>query len=107
MMVRFNSVEEFLAELAADVELVERKIVRVTNLFRQKSPSFHDVTVVASAIVRSHIVRLDRLVGAVMDTRDLTESDREVRARADGILTEIELKVQKMGLNARAGIYEQ
>lgn len=106
LKVCFNSVEEFLAELQRHPPNVDH-LVRVTNSFRSNSvhPSIRAVSVVAGYL---------RCTGSVIQLIELTRycgddfclgSDRKVMARAEDIITQIEVKTRALSLSTAAGMY--
>ena len=76
-IVQFNNIEEFLAELTTDFVHLDRKLVRVTNLYRQsaQSPIIHYVSVVATARVAADLIRLDVHCGELWSV-DTHQNDR-------------------------------
>jgi len=121
MKVQFNAVEEFLAELRADVDLIDRKVVRVTKTFRMLPHGAQEIAIVATAVIGGEkivlngkgfeppvfIVRLDRFIGNVFFPREPVEEDKKVVERASQIAGEIENELQKMGMTVRAGVYSE
>jgi hypothetical protein len=64
-MVLFNALDEFLKELGADKDLVERKIVRLTNLYQQSqlTPVIRHLFVVATYKAGGEIVQFKQYSG--------------------------------------------
>jgi len=104
--VRFNAVEEFLAEIEKDAGQVERMIVRLTKTFRSLPIGMTEVAVVATAIVAGRLVRLKRPMGSVFSIGAPTSIDRSLLERADSIAKDIEQRVLIIGLDVRDGTYE-
>lgn len=118
-MVKFNDLVEFLEEIGKT--LPASKIVRVTNLYTASSisPSIKLLSVVATARVeflqesggtREEIIRLDRFVGDFWALEKPTESEaatqRILLEKAKAIQQKIEEYCTKIGLEVRAGIYD-
>jgi hypothetical protein len=105
MTVRFNSVQEFTAELRADPP----KVLRATKSFTQTDtlPIQH-VSVIATYLNSAgQIVRLDRYVGQCYAGRvPETDIDRAVMDRADKVIRELETLAQEFKIEVRAGVYE-
>jgi hypothetical protein len=100
----FTEVDEFIADLRADRELVERGIVRLTKLAR---PAMHGaitrVSVHAGAIVDGRPVVLERYVGELWGH----PRDADVQVAATGLLDEIDAAIRELGLEPRAGHLEE
>jgi hypothetical protein len=105
MTVRFNSIQEFTAELRADPP----KVLRLTKSFAQTdhAPLQH-VSVIATYVnTGGQIVRLDRHIGQMFGGRmPETEIDRKVMDRADKVIRELETFAQEFKIEVRAGVYE-
>lgn len=110
--VKFTSVEEFIDELNKEFEesakgsIRELNILRLTNLF---SPipnlgPIRSLTVVATIKVRDDIIRLNRYCGQIWDMKD---TDKETYERAEAVHKQIEEAAKKLGIEIRAGIYEE
>lgn len=117
-VVHFNSVSEFIAELAEDVLAIDGGIVRVTRQTARKGsfPVIH-VSVIASAVVcpvqvkpdGQHrlpctIVRLDRYCGDMFTTDELEDSP--VWKKSSELMQKIEDAMREHGLSVRRGIVE-
>jgi hypothetical protein len=100
LSTRFSEVDEFIAELTADRELVEREIVRVTELAR---PVMHGaltrVWVHAGAIVDGRPVTLQIYVGDLW----ASAQDDDVQAEAAGLVDRLDAAIRGLGLEPRAG----
>ena len=105
-IVKFNAPEEFLAELTKDVALVDRQIVRATNLYRQStySPGVQHLSVVATARVGSDIVRLDLYCG---DLWHIERQDTPVTAKAERMRRALAEGCARLGLEVRAGMLDE
>jgi hypothetical protein len=104
MTVRFNSVQEFEAELRADPP----KVLRATKSFAQTNhlPIQH-VSVIATFLNSAgQIVRLDRYVGQYLGRGPETSLDRTVMDRADKVLKQLEMLAREFNIEVRAGLYE-
>lgn len=118
LTVRFNTEEEFIAELRQDRQGpgIERAVVRVTTEFRTTAyfPA-RNVVVVATYKVAGHntLVRLDRYVGQVVGyltadgRQEWHESDRKVLNEARRIEEAIIAAVAGVGCEARAGLLDE
>src|SRR5437899_2366127 len=104
-MVVFNAQEEFLKELATDKDIVERKIVRLTNLYQQSTvtPVIRHLFVVATYKAAGEMVQFKQHAGDLWNmAHDRTTIERSVQLQ-----TEIEAACQRLGLLIRAGMYKE
>jgi hypothetical protein len=103
-MVRFNVVDEFLDELTEDLARIERKIVRITNMYQQSAthPVIQHLSVVATCKIAGEIVRLEVNAGAVMRL----DSDKQTYERVEKAQNRIKTFCREHHLSVRAGIYE-
>ena len=103
-MIKFNSPSEFIEELQKDKELVERGIVRLTNLARdtQALPIRH-LSVVATYKVKGEIVRLEKFCGQLWGHEP---EDSQAYGRAQGAHDTIKSACRAFGLEIRSGVYE-
>lgn len=104
-MVRFNEAKEFLAELAKDRDHVERRIVRLTNLYRPspRVPSIQHLSVVVTTRVGRELVRLEAYCGDLWNLgRDQSALDK-----AKAIHQIIEDGCASLGLEVRAGVLDE
>jgi hypothetical protein len=101
-MVRFNDVDEFLENLDKDRQHVERRVVRVTNLYRASklTPSIQHLSVVATARVAGEIVRLEVYCG---DLWHLGRDDAII-AKATTIQRTLADECARLDLDVRAGV---
>lgn len=101
MKVKFNSSAEFLEEISKDKDMVERKIVRVTRLFASvKALPVKELSVVATAVVDSKIIRLDRPVGQILTG---AFEDSEVQRQADRLVDTLCNSLSAVVYRSRAG----
>jgi len=105
-IVKFNMEGEFAEELEKDAALVERRIVRLTNLFRTSSisPNIRDVLVLATYSVQGQVVRLERYCGDVWGIND--QEDNKVLERAAKAQEMVKEACERLGLELRAGSLE-
>ncbi len=113
---KFTSVEEFLEELNKEDAAgkfdnpgwswPESTILRLTNLF---SPipnlgPIRSLTVVATVKVRDDIIRLNRYCGQIWD---MEKTDNDTYKRAEAVHKQIEEAAKKLGVEVRAGMWEE
>lgn len=104
LTVRFTEPDEYLAELERDVFAVERKIVRVSRLYRRASSGAYSVALVrAGAIVEGRPILFERLVGTLWG---FGPGDDETQAKLDELVAELERGIDRLGLQARPGVLE-
>ena len=115
MLVRFNQVEEFCDELHKEQGNIERRIVRVTNLYTRSkmAANIKHVQLIATFLVCAfpaalpaagpHIVRLERYCG---DIWGIEKQDQPVLERAEAATKKIEQVCQELGLEVRPGVIE-
>lgn len=103
-MVRFNDANEFLKELAKDRDHVERRIVRLTNLYRpsQRVPSIQHLSVVATTRVGRELVRLETYCGDLWNLG----RDQSVLDKAKVLHQTIEDGCASLGLEVRSGVLD-
>lgn len=104
--VKFTSIEEFLEELEKEGGNIHLKIVRLTNLFSPipNLAPIRSLTVVATVKVRDDIIRLNRYCGQIWD---MEGTDKETYERAETAHKRIEEAAKKLGIELRAGIWEE
>lgn len=104
LRVRFSDPGEFVEELEADLELVERKIVRLTALKRPAGPNgvLERVTMHAGAIVSGRPVILERHIGDLWGAK----ADDDVLSAGRKALQDLEVELKKRGLEVRPGTLE-
>ena len=101
--VTFTAIAEWLGELAGDADLVEERIVRVTE--RRTPPGtgsgMQTVEVVAGYVVRGQVVECAEIAGTVWTADDATsKATEDQRGR---LIQGVELTAQELGLTVRGG----
>lgn len=104
-MVVFNAVEEFLRELETDKDVIERKIVRLANLYQQSkmTPVIRHLFVVATYKAAGEIVEFKQFCGDLWNM----EQDKKVIERGIELQQKIEEACKRLGLEVRAGMYQE
>jgi hypothetical protein len=104
-MVVFNALEEFLRELERDQKIIERKIVRLTNLYQQSTmtPAIRSLLVVASSKVRGEVVQLKYSAGDLWTL----EQDKKTLEKANRLQPHIEEVCKDYGLEVRGGMHTE
>jgi hypothetical protein len=103
--VMFTEPNEFVAEISRDHArgLVERGIVRVNKVGRlAMNGTITRVTVEAAAIVDTRCVRLRCVCGDLWGL----DGDEQVQQRASELVRELESEPLDIGLEPRAGLYD-
>lgn len=105
-VVKFNSVEEFLEEVEKDRSNTHLKIVRLTNVWAAipNLAPIRALSVVATAKVKEDIVRLDRYCGQIWN---IGSQDEGTYKRAEAVRKQIEEAAKKLGIEIRAGVWEE
>ena len=105
-IVQFNSVQEFLAELTADLSKLDRKLVRVTNLYQQSTqmPVIQYVSVVATTRVETDIIRLDVYCGEMWSAD--TQHNAPVVKKVEAIQQHLRASCEQLGIEVRAGLWK-
>ena len=105
-IVQFNNTEEFLAELAADLDKLDRHLVRVTNLNQQSSqlPVIQYVSVVATARVATDIIRLDVYCGELWNVD--TQHNAPVLTKVEAVQQHLRASCAQLGVAVRAGLWK-
>ena len=105
-IVQFNNVEEFLAELTADVEKLDRHLVRVTNLYQQSKQMsvMQYVSVVATAHVATDIIRLDVYCGDVWNGD--SHHNAPVLKKVEAVQQHLRASCTQLGIEIRAGLWK-
>ena len=105
-IVQFNNVEEFLAELNADLAQLDRQLVRVTNLYQQsrQTPIIQYVSVVATARVAADILRLDVYCGEVWNVD--TQHNAPVLKKMEAVQQHLRVSCVQLGIEVRAGLWK-
>lgn len=106
LRTRFSDVDEFVQELTVDVELVERRIVRITQTAQATGPSgvLVRITVQAGAIVEGRPVILESRIGELWGE---SSRDDEVLARATAMTDDLTGRLGALGLEVRPGLLEE
>jgi len=104
-MIVFNAVEEFLKELAMDMERVERKIIRLTNVYQQSqmTPVIRHLFVVATYKAVGEIVQCKQYIGDLWNV----EQDKKTIEQSIALHQQHEEECQRLGLEVRAGMYTE
>lgn len=103
-VVKFNDVDEFLAELKLDAADVDRRVVRVTSRWRRCEPQpLQSLSVVATYVADGQVVLLECPCGTFFP--DLPEG-AEARNRCSKRREAIEAFATGLGLEVRAGVFE-
>lgn len=104
--VKFNSVEEFLEELEKERGNIRLNIVRLTNVWSPipNLAPIRALSVVATAKVKEDIIRLNRYCGQIWD---IEHTDKDTYDRAEAVHKRIEEAAEKLGLEVRAGVWEE
>jgi hypothetical protein len=104
-MVVFNALEEFLRELETDKEIIERQIVRLTNLYQQSTmtPAIRSLFVVASYKVRGEVVQLKYYAGDLWNL----DQDKKTLEKSNRLQTHIEEACKGYGLEVRGGLHKE
>lgn len=115
MLVRFNSVEEFCDELRKEKGNIQRRIVRVTNLYipTRLTPNIQYVSVLSTFIAGPFldaapragetIVRLEHHCGDIWSRGG---TDVEALKKAEEVTKTIEKVCQELGLDVRSGVID-
>ena len=105
-IVQFNSVEEFLTELTADLAQLDRQLVRVTNVYQQsrQTPIIQYVSVVATARVAADILRLDVYCGEVWNVD--TQHNAPVLKKVEAVQQHLRVSCVQLGIEVRAGLWK-
>lgn len=105
-VVQFNNEQEFLAELTADLEKLDRQLVRVTNLYQQSKqmPIIQYVSVVATARVATDILRLDVYCGEVWNVD--TQHNAPVLKKVEAVQQRLRASCEQLGIEVRAGLWK-
>jgi len=105
--VHFSVVEEFLAELAAEPQEVEDRIVRLTFNYQQSTqvPFVYHLSVVAGFLAHGKLVYLQQACGDVWQG-DQIDKGAQAKAKAEHIAQQIEAQAQALTLMVRRGIFE-
>ena len=100
MILRFTQPDEFLKELELDRQLIQDRIVRVTNMLTPGVGGLTDVFLACTCIVRGHIVEMSCRTGELMGHPELDEPQRVNADRTKAAMVE---KLHQLGLEVRMG----
>ncbi len=103
MTVRFNATDEYLAELAQNVERMPVKILRVTKRARM-IPGSERMFVTATHRIGDEIIRLDRYIGML---KGVKAEDDPLYRKAEAVINSLEKTAKELGLEFRAGMYDE
>src|SRR5262252_8263153 len=99
--VRFNDPGEFADELRAGVP--EMRILRLTKQFQMTQFAFRHLYAIATFLRKGEIIRLEHYCGQIWGI----EFDRKFLHKADAILDDLTKIAEELGLEVRAGVYEE
>lgn len=107
--VKFTSAQEFIDELGkefGEVPTSPYTILRLTNLFSPipRLAPIKTLTFVATIKVGNDIIRLDRYCG---DIWNMERTDKDAYERAGATRNQVEEAAKKLGIEVRAGIWEE
>lgn len=110
--VKFTSAGEFIDELnkefgeSANAPIPVLNILRLTNLFSPipNLAPIRSLTVVATFKVRGEIIRLNRYCGQIWD---IEHTDEDTYQRAEAVHKQIKEATSSLGIEVRAGIWEE
>lgn len=102
MTIKFNSTDEYEEELVKNAPNVHGKILRITKRAQFTSMS-RRLFVTATHRVGDEIIRLDRYVGELVGSKI---PDAPVYRQADAIMNALENTAKKLGIEVRAGMYD-
>ena len=105
--VRFSVVEEFLAELAAEPQEVEDRIVRLTFNYAQSTQVqfVYHLSVVAGFLAHGKLVSLRHACDDVWQGHGSDQGEK-AKAKAESIAHQVEERVQTLTLVIRRGAFE-
>lgn len=102
--VKFNDVDEFLTELKADAEHVDRDLIRITFRHRaEQSTPFRSIAVIASAVIGGHVVTLEARSGTFFGGSPEADTAKQEAQKAAAA---IEAAAKELGMEVRAGVFE-
>lgn len=114
LQVSFNGVDEFIEELKKEAGVgsiesskIEGNVVRLSNLYTNSriSPNIKHVSLMATFVSNGHIVRLDRYCGDHWGIN--AASDQETIDKTKKYGDKIEAVCKELGLDVRAGLFEE
>ena len=102
LKVQFVEISDFLCELSRDMNLIDRKIVRIGKKYKTgQAHEMVNVYVYAVAIIGHSIVELEQFVGETWQVS--AEHDKTIYQRANDVLDEVKRFCVAHELNVRAG----
>lgn len=105
-VVKFNDVGEFIGEVTRDAELVERRIVRVSQARRPtEGGAVHHLLVYAGALVEGQLIALTCFAGEDWG-REMDDTKLAYR-HADTVANRIRDACERAGLEVRPGAFEE
>ena len=105
-VVRFTDVGEFIAELARDAELIERRIVRLTQEARAvEGGALHYLLVHAGAVIEGQLVCLTAYAG--QQWGEGMQETKRAYERADELTNRIRTACEAAGLETRPGAFQE
>jgi hypothetical protein len=104
-MILFNALDEFLKELEHDKYYIDRKIVRLTNLYRhsQITPVIRYLFVAATYKAGGEIVKFKQYCGDLWNM----EQDKKAVEKSIEVQVAVEDACKRYGLEIRAGMYKE
>lgn len=111
--VKFNHPDEFIDELQKEFGGLKAgliptipPILRLTNLFRTipEIAPIMSLTVVATIRVRDDIIKLERYCGQIWK---MESQDKPTQERAEEVHRKLEEAAKELGLEVRAGVFEE
>lgn len=103
MRVKFNNTDEFIDELRADADMIEPKVLRrTTRMLRSGELPLVTYTTIATAVVFERLVILEHRCGETM-----FKLDEEIKGRLDADYAKLEAAAKELGLEVRAGVFDE
>lgn len=107
--VQISDQDSFLTELTHDKDLVDRKIVRLSRVF--KPGAIHErvnVYVLATAIVGDYLIQFEQFLGessrlCAEQDRTSSEQDKEIDRRSKTVINAIKRYCESINLEVRDG----
>jgi hypothetical protein len=103
MKVQFHAIEEFLREITRDRDRIDRGILWVTILRRFHDPFVH-MSLLATAVIGSTIVRLDQRLGECF-AADATAA-AGIGKKGDEHMARLGKEAERLRLEVRTGFFE-
>jgi len=104
-MVICSALEDFLTELAHDQHAIDRKIVRLTTLYRhsQITPVIRYLFVAATYKADGEIVKFKQYCGDLWNR----DSDKQAIEKSIAVQVAVEEACKQYGLEVRAGMHKE